>query len=275
VPEFDLTIFTIATNKYFKYFELQINQLVKHVGQHQRTQIVVATNMRTPGSERRGNLSIDYVSADDFKWPEITLLRYHQMLQNSHNFKGSWLMWLDTDMEIIRDIKVNELSERGTLLFAKHPAFIFDTERFWTLTLVNKARAAWPWLTGYLKGQLHAGTWEERRVSTAYVKRHLRKVYVHGAVWMGTREKILTMAETLAGRINDDLSHGIVAAWHDESHLNWYSANVHESRYLPEQFSGWKDAWQYCQNDVYMHSLDKKELDLEIAKGMNDYLRNT
>jgi hypothetical protein len=75
-------------------------------------------------------------------------------------------------------------------------------------------------------GNISPGSWESRKCSTAFVSRKKRTAYVHGAVWFGLRHSFLEMSRALAENISQDLSNGITAVWHDESHLNWYYAEV-------------------------------------------------
>ena len=43
---------------------------------------------------------------------------------------------------------------------------------------------------------------------------------MQGYLWGGRSGPVLELLETLSARINDDLARGVIAIWHDESHLN-------------------------------------------------------
>lgn len=58
--------------------------------------------------------------------------------------------------------------------------------------------------------------------SLAYIPMGSGKVYVQGALIGGTSKAFLDMSRQLKKNIDDDLDKGIVAVWHDESHLNRY-----------------------------------------------------
>ena len=46
---------------------------------------------------------------------------------------------------------------------------------------------------------------------------------------MGLREPLGVMIDELANRTRRDLQRGVVAIWHDESHLNWFASyHAHE-----------------------------------------------
>lgn len=65
--------------------------------------------------------------------------------------------------------------------------------------------------------------YERRKESAAYVPRGLGKYrYYHAGVNGGRVKEYLEMCRTLKKRINSDYSKGIVALYHDESHVNKY-----------------------------------------------------
>lgn len=263
---FDLTIFTIATNRYLGYFELQKDQIAEFVGEYQSTQVVVATNVVVAHSETYKNLQIDYVPIADFKWPDITLLRYHAILENQKLILGKFVMWLDTDMAIKRPVVLASLLDTSEMYFARQPGFVFSKISYSKLSTFGKIKAVVPWIKATIKFQPGAGTWENRPASKAYVPPIKRVSYVHGAVWLGHRDAVLRMCKELASRIDIDRSKGFVALWHDESHLNWYFANTDSCSLLPTHFSAWEKGWQFEPSQAYMLSLDKDELDKQMRE---------
>ncbi len=64
--------------------------------------------------------------------------------------------------------------------------------------------------------------WEDRPESNAYVPKDKRKIYVQGSFIGGKTAAFLQMVHYLNEKIEEDLSKGIVAIWHDESFLNSY-----------------------------------------------------
>ncbi len=266
----DATIFTIATGKYLDYFDLQLDQISKFYAPGKTVQIIVATDRPEPRPQSADpRITIEYVESPSYGWPEITLLRYEQILKNKAKIKGITFMWLDTDMEFLREIPYEIIVGLGDAPnFARHPGFVWSTSKASWLNPIKLARQLTPWLKAISHGQFGAGTWETSRESKAYVPARKRRTYAHGAVWGGLTDLVLEMVEVLAHRTRQDYELGKVAVWHDESHLNWYVANQKMNAY-PVGFSAWKSAWQFQPTSAFLNSLDKIDLDSQLAGQVN------
>jgi hypothetical protein len=73
------------------------------------------------------------------------------------------------------------------------------------------------------------GYWETRKESMAYVARSSRRTYFCGGIWWGKSRDLLPVVAELARGVEIDFSRGIIAKWHDESHLNaWSARNTHQ-----------------------------------------------
>jgi hypothetical protein len=46
--------------------------------------------------------------------------------------------------------------------------------------------------------------------------------YFCGGFFGGSHSKFMKISHELSHRIQSDLNNGVIAKWHDESHLNWY-----------------------------------------------------
>lgn len=266
----DATIFTIATGKYLDYFELQLDQISKFYAPGKTLQIIVATDRPEPRPKSAdARITIDYVESPSYGWPEITLLRYEQILKYKAKILGRTLMWLDTDMEFLTHVPYEIIIGLGDAPnFARHPGFVWSTSRASWFNPFKLARQVAPWFKAISLGQRGAGTWETSRESRAFVPARKRRTYAHGAVWGGRTELVLEMVEILALRTRQDSEVGKVAVWHDESHLNWYVANYKANAY-PLGFSAWKKTWQYDASFSFFNSLDKSELDAKLVGQVN------
>lgn len=96
---------------------------------------------------------------------------------------------------------------------------------------------------GYYNVPVRKLPYEHRKKSLAYIPRGQGKVYVYGAVNGGGTEAFLKMSAELAGNIKKDYDEGIIAQWHDESHLNCYVWKCKSYRLLKPTYAypeGWK-----------------------------------
>lgn len=161
-----------------------------------------------------------------YGWPEATLYRYQFAADHVASLEGDVLMHLDADMVVVDDVgaDLNPYAWMGGLAFVRHPGFRRPTgiraARYYLgspRTLREDLRAK------RLRGGL--GAWESRPASTAFLPRERRKHYVYGAIWMGLRDPINAMCAELASEVRVDLAAGLIADWHDESHLNRYAGD--------------------------------------------------
>ena len=159
-------------------------------------------------------------------WPLPTLLRYHYLTSTSDQISGRLVMHLDADMLFVSQVDFPEIESvlglKGVAL-VKHPGFFRPTGiskiKFYAKNLKN--------LVGDCRALLRfggLGSWERNKESRAFVPRSQRNVYVCGGTWLGRKEEILDLCKVLISRIDEDLEAGIMAIFHDESHLNWYQA---------------------------------------------------
>lgn len=66
---------------------------------------------------------------------------------------------------------------------------------------------------------------KQQKRSTAYLPRSQRKQYFQGCLNGGTAAAYLEMVVQLMNNTQADLDKGLIARWHDESHLNKYMAD--------------------------------------------------
>lgn len=125
------------------------------------------------------------------EWPWMTLGRYQIFTNNSESLsKMDYLYYCDSDMKFVGEVGDEILSER---VATQHP--------------------------GYYNGR---GTPETNTLSLACVNSNEKMQYFAGGFNGGTSKEYLKMAYKLSDNINKDYSLGIIAIWHDESHMNRY-----------------------------------------------------
>lgn len=182
-----------------------------------------------------------------YGWPDATLRRYEIFHKFREKLNQDILMYLDADM-LIRDDVIDEIVNAVSvdeIALVAHPGF-WNLEHSWMRKFKN-----------LVKKEVNSnGSWETREESLAYVPRELRKKYVCGGVWVGKRESLLKMIESLAINVELDRSNGVEAVWHDESHLNAWAAR-NEFLLLSPRF---------CYVNEYVHLSELKPGILAVTK---------
>jgi hypothetical protein len=224
-----LGILSVATNVYLRYWMDLAQSIDRHVRVFDSVTLHVFTDQVKEAREFARTLehcSVKIHEIEPLRWPDATLLRFKIFSSFQLELKEHFLMYLDADSVVDQDFEgdLSELMEENEILLVEQsgswrPRRLAKRIRFYTLhpgagfADVKKL---------VLEGGL--GTWEKNPKSLAYVPRALRKKYVYGAIWMGLRQKFIELVEELSERVGADTSQGITAKWHDESHINWWSA---------------------------------------------------
>lgn len=240
----------IATNRYLDLWKESATSLDNFVAHDRRIQIYLFTDQvaaaKNWASHNLKNISVNYFGIPSLAWPEATLFRYRIISQHADEFQEPVLMYLDSDMKIMRNIGDEFYDNLNPELMnlVIHPGF-FNFKNKLQVWRLQPALIKRELLDLFLRKKF-PGDWETSKKSTAYVSRRKRKNYVHGAIWIGASNTFLDMAKTLEKNVDQDLENGIIAKWHDESHLNWFAAN-HDVNILDSRFS-WHEDYIYLRN---------------------------
>jgi hypothetical protein len=174
------------------------------------------------------NLAVTIIEIPPYTWPEATLYRYRIYSKHAESLHGDILMHLDADMIINADFvsKIKNLFRNSGMALVAHPGFWRPKRATSLLRLyfMNPKKLYSDFKMKVFMGGL--GSWEVHDTSSAYVPRKNRQRYVCGGTWLGTRKEFLDLAKSLDENVRTDESNGVLAIWHDESHLNhWASRN--------------------------------------------------
>lgn len=192
-------LLVIATNDYTDFLQPLITSADKHLLKERSyegrstkldvTYFVFSNKDLNLQSDR----DIIYTKVHHKPWPWMTLGRYHIFHEVHDKLKDmDFLYYCDSDMLFVDAVGQEILGERvGTI----HP--------------------------GFLGGR---GTPESNPQSTAYIPANVPVSYCAGGFNGGSSSEFLAMAEKLSRNISQDFHNGIIAIWHDESHLNRYYA---------------------------------------------------
>jgi len=139
-------------------------------------------------------------------FPMASLMRYHTFLeQKSIIARYKNVFYMDVDCLFVRHVGSEIFSNGITAVL--HPWHGFGGTSF-----------------------------EDRKESMAYVDLARRPTYFQGCFQGGSTAAFLEMAGVLARNTDIDLSNGIIAKYHDESHLNRYLLDHPPSKVLPTTY---------------------------------------
>ena len=178
----------VATGQYDQFVDPLIESARQHfLNGHEVTYFVFTDGTRVSRAK-------DVVSVLHKKlgWPFDTMMRNEVYCKNKKILEDQdYLFALDADMRFVDAVGDEILGERVATL---HPGFI-DGKR---------------------------GTYETNSKSKAYVSKKEGKLYFAGGFFGGSKKEFFKIINQTTSNIHDDLSQGIIAIWHDESHWNRY-----------------------------------------------------
>lgn len=237
-----VTAYTVATGPYITFWSGLAVEADRLLFPDSHLALVVFTDdaqQATRVASRLSRAAVDVLPVPSLGWPEATLLRYQLIAAHLEHNHPDVVLHLDADLKIHKPVGPALYPDtwHGGLALVSHPGFWRSRES----RVGFRQNAA-----DFRMRMLNAGglgTWETRRSSLAHVARSHRKRYVCGGVWMGLSKAVHEMCRTLADRTEIDRRRGILARWHDESHLNWYAAHNDHTVLSPE----------YCHARKFAH----------------------
>lgn len=243
-------ILTIATNIYIDYWMSMATSVEDSLEDDDFVISYVFTDqvdLANDFASKLRKLRVVVTRIEPYGWPDATLLRYEIFSKHSHLFTTDCLMYLDADMLICKNfINFFDLQCQGSdVIGVLHPGYWRPSRK--VIFYLNNPKMIIGDVRQFFKiGGI--GSWETNHKSLAFVKRRLRRQYYCGGVWLGQTHSVLQMINVLSKRVNMDLRNGIIAKWHDESHLNyWFANNPHQT--LGPEFC-------FVKEYVYLQSLE-------------------
>jgi histo-blood group ABO system transferase len=201
----------IATNKYTEFIQPLISSADQFLLSNQNVTYFIFTNQNFEINSNRNVVKID---VEHREWPWMTLGRYKIFSENSEIIsKMDYLYYCDADMIFESEVGDEILSD---LVATQHP--------------------------GYYGRR---GSPETNPKSLAYVSESESMQYFAGGFNGGITKEYLKMSKKISDNIDIDYSNGIVAVWHDESHLNRYMIDNKPTKILDPSYCC-VETWMDC-----------------------------
>lgn len=189
------------------------------------------------------NKHIHRIYQENLGWPQNTLMRFHMFLRIREQLEREtdYLYFFNANMQFRRPVGKEFLPDdlSNGLVGCIHP-------------------------THYKKTNIEF-TYDRNPVSTAYIPTGAGEFYYAGGLNGGTTDAFLKMSETILHNIQEDDKKGVIALWHDESHINRYFLDNPPKRLSP--------AYCYLEGRKFPFQEIIRLLDKGLILGSHAYLR--
>lgn len=179
-------LLVVATGNYIQFVEPLITSADTHFCPGCEVTYFIFTQGDVPVHPR-----IVKIEQHKLGWPYDTLMRSSIYAKSYEAWKSmDYIFACDADMLFVDTVGGEILH---SLVATQHPGFVGKR-----------------------------GTYETNSRSKACVKKHEGTYYFAGGFYGGSTQEFFKLVTTMTRAIKSDLKRGLIAIWHDESHLNRY-----------------------------------------------------
>lgn len=181
----NIGLLLIATGKYDSF----LDQLLEGANEHFLTNHNVTFFLFTDSQKKLPQINVCRTLIEHKPWPFPTLERYHHFAKSEKILETQdYLFYCDVDMKFVDTVGDEVLSERVSTIHPGHYG--------------------------------RRGDPETNPKSLACVNHDEQLVYYAGGFQGGEAKEFLRMSKQISTNIDIDKQNGIIAKWHDESHMN-------------------------------------------------------
>tara|TARA_Y100001938_G_scaffold139411_1_gene206273 strand:+ start:804 stop:1511 length:708 start_codon:yes stop_codon:yes gene_type:complete len=221
-----VALLSIATGKYDRFVTPLYESAVRHFLPRHNLDFILFTDSVQDFEVAGRESKVIKRHWEHQPWPNPTLKRYHAFVSASDLISEyDYVYYCDVDMRFVSEVGDEVL---GDLVATVHPGFY------------NKPRGTW--------------SYEKRPQSRAYVSPREGTKYYAGGFNGGNPSNFLYMSREISSCVDEDSSHGIIAEWHDESHMN---------RYMKDNPPTIELSPSYCYPESWPLPFEKKLLALD------------
>lgn len=183
----------IATGKYDRYLDKIINSAKEFFFTDSDLHFIIYTDSEL--YQNGSDLNIHKFQISHEPWPGPTLKRFEYFcLSEDLIIDSDFCFYIDVDSMFVKKLDFESLGMDENLrgmIGTLHPGYYGRN-----------------------------GTPERRPFSTAYIPQGSNNLYYCGGFFGGSSREFLGTIKLMRENIQKDLENGIIAIWHDESHLN-------------------------------------------------------
>ncbi len=178
--------------------------------------------------------NVHRIEQENLGWPGNTLFRFRMFKRIESQLKEfDYIFFMNANIICMKKVEEEVfLPREESLLVVQHP--------------------------GWYAKKPFEFEYDRNKKSSACIKYLCGEVYVCGGVNGGKAEAFLKLVNELNERIEKDYSNGIIARWHDESHLNKYIIENGDFKLLSPSFC--YPEGKELPYEKYLLVLDKKKV---------------
>jgi len=236
------SILLISTNKYNSFLKPCIDSINKFFCKDLEKEFIIFSDDER--ITKQFDNSFFYPIEHDV-WPFITLKRYQIFKAAYEKIKDSdMVIYFDVDLEVVREVNLD--FSNIDIFGVQHPGIYREANFFPVETNVK---------------------------STACLNPLNLYTYHQGCLWGAKKNEFLKLNDTLIENVNEDLKNNVIAAWHDESHLNkYFYDNRQKITTLSSSFC-YPENWNLPCEKIIIHK-DKNMKEYPRFEGANQNGKN-
>ena len=209
-----IAILYICTGRYTVFWDAFFRSCQRYFLPRRDRQYFVFTDGHIPHADAK---RVHRIEQKNLGWPGNTLFRFRMFWSIREQLATfDYIFFFNANSEFLAPVGEEFLpSEEEGITVVRHPGF-FDKEP-------------------------DAVTYDRNPKSRAYIPFGQGSCYICGGINGGRRDAWFAMSTALRAAIDEDEANGVVALWHDESHINTYIL-THPHKALPPAYcypEGW------------------------------------
>ncbi len=235
-----VAILYICTGQYVVFWKDFYESFEKYFLKHSLVEYYVFTDAQKLYDEEE-NARIHRIYQKDLGWPDSTLFRFEMFRSIKEQLLNhDYLFFINSNIICLKEVTEEMfLPVMENILVVRHPGWY------------GKAPYELPY--------------DRNKKSSAYMSRYSGKVYVCGGVNGGKTRDYFELIEVLAERIKSDYEKGVIAIWHDESHLNKYISEYKSYKVLSPAFC-YPEGWEIPFEKILFVRDKKNYITLDSSK---------
>lgn len=179
--------------------------------------------------------NVHVIEWENLGWPGNTLYRFDMFLSiREICSKAKYVFFFNANYKCNKEVYLEDLADLNIeLMCVAHPGFYGLSNYYFN--------------------------YDRNKKSLAYVPYGEGKYYIQGCFLGGRPDSFFAMCEKLSGNIHTDDEHGVIAEWHDESHLNRYIIGRDDVMILGPEYAYPEFGTEMCENDIILLLRDKEK----------------